>query len=252
MGSRRALLGIVAVFSLAVSGTASASAISFASTTIDWSQFSSTDVLAYTNQYSIPIAEAEANYVRAAQVRNDLAGWGSTSSSNVMTNTIGYGATTANTVYAEGQALADGVATVESNGSAFVGRGGYFTLSAPTTLNFSVPFAFQHNISLDGPSDGAYAQSTVFLWLGLATGQTIDATQVNFYHSGSSGSWSSNGILTFSSGAPLAAGSYAFDISAFAAAYAQAETVVPESSTLLLVGLGLVGGFALRRRRPGR
>lgn len=243
-------------------GTASASAISFASTTIDWSQFQSTVSLTYTSTYSIPIAEANLNGVQAPQVRNDLSGpnldgWGSMSALNILTNVRGYGNTTANTVYAEGQVLADGAASLSTHASAFVGRGGYFSIvDAVSDLNFSVPYRYEHTLTLGSPADSAYAQSMLFMTLlawdsgqnnwGAVANQTL-----NFFDTGGSGSWSSNGMLTLSSGQALAPGAYAFDISAFAAAAATVPAMVPEPSSLSLFSLAL-GGFAIFRRRTPR
>lgn len=245
MGHRRSVF-LAAVISLATAVTASASAISFSSTSIDWSGFSTSVTLSYTDQYSIPIAEANANGVQAPQVRNDLRSWGDVSATNSLVNTLAYGFTAADLVYAEGNAKADGVATFSSHASSFVGRGGYFTLLQDTELNFSVPFTYLHTISLGSPADSAYAQSMLFLSVLKqevgGTWSNVGGKTLNFYDQ-TAGSFGAPGVLTLDAALLLGPGNYAFDISAFAAAAATVPKPVPEPTTVLLLGLGaaLVG-----------
>jgi len=262
MSWNKIVASVALATAIAFTAPAHSVAISYASTTIDWSGFKSTVSLTYTSTYSIPIAEANLNGVQAPQVRNDLSGpgltgWGSMSALNSLTNVRGYGNTTADTVYAEGEVLADGAASLSTHASAFVGRGGYFNVDTEIpSFNFSVPYAYQHTLALGSPADSAYAQSMLFMSLlvwnpNLATPgwEAVAGQMLNFFDTGASGTWSSTGTLTLLSDQTLSPGSYAFDISAFAAAAATTPAVVPEPSVLLLLGIGLAGLVAARRRK---
>ena len=221
--------------------------------TADWPQFQITGSITFTDQYSIAIAEAEEDYVFNPQARNDIRSWGIVSSENTATNTRGYSFTSAALLYTEGRARADGVQTIESFGAGYISRSGYFDVFSTTTLNFSIPYAFHHDLLYETASDSGYGYSWINLWLGEVLGpgqsQTLASKAISSQHLGSTYIWDENGVLTFDAGIIVGPGKYVFDIGLLASASANTASTIPEPTSMLLMGMGLLGAGVFKRKR---
>ena len=257
MDRRNTLSVLIALLlSLIFTGMARAVSSVYATATADWTNFAESMPVDYYDQYSIPIAEAERNEVRAPQVRNDLRAWGTVSSLNTLPNTSGYAATTADTLSIEASALADGITAYQSFSSGFISRGGYFTVRENGILNFTVPYSFYHEFDQGLPTDGVNSYALAKIWVAedLGAGQTtiLGEKTIDFFRSNLTETWSADGILTLDSGVSVETGkNYVVDFNLFSSAFARTDpiAVIPEPASMVLLSTGLIGGVLFRRRK---
>jgi hypothetical protein len=253
----RAMLLAAAWLIVLSPSTVRADAFSLATATVNWSGVAMTGTLSFSGQYSIAIAEANRNGVQAPQVRNDVSTWDSVSSTNTLTNTTAFVSTTDTALSIQATALADGVGAVLSAPSGYISRGAYFTVDHAFSFDIEVPYTFAYQMNMGGPGDSVGAYGQISIWLGRFVGgdqpwETLATNMQPFNASNVNGIWSEDGILRLLTPIVLEPGeSYALDVGLHRAAVASTTQIpVPEPATILLLGGGLCGLCARRRRRP--